>query len=77
MMQKHGFKIGEGLGKQSQGIKTPLTIKKLTDSSCKIELSELSLANFVTFEQSAENALKAFKIEKSPVIALKIALMLH
>jgi hypothetical protein len=48
MMQKHGFKIGEGLGKQSQGIKTPLTIKKLTDSSCRIEPSALSLANFVT-----------------------------
>lgn len=49
MMQKYGFKVGEGLGKQSQGIKTPLTIKKLTDSSCKIEPSELSLANFITF----------------------------
>jgi hypothetical protein len=36
MMQKQGYKIGEGLGKLSQGIKTPLTIKKLTDSSCKI-----------------------------------------
>ena len=36
MMQKFGFKVGEGLGKQSQGIRTPLTIKKLTDSSCKI-----------------------------------------
>jgi hypothetical protein len=53
MMQKQGFKIGEGLGKQSQGIRTPLTIKKLTDSSCRIEPSVFSLANFVTLEQSA------------------------
>lgn len=48
MMQKFGYKIGDGLGKLNQGIKTPLTIKKLTDSSCRIELSSLSLANFVT-----------------------------
>lgn len=62
MMQKFGFKVGDGLGKQSQGIKTPLTIKKMTDSSCKIEPSALSLANFITVEQSGENALKAHKI---------------
>ncbi len=28
MMQKFGYKIGEGLGKQGQGIKTPLIVKK-------------------------------------------------
>ena len=48
MMQKQGFRVGEGLGKQSQGIRTPLTIKKITDSSCKIEPSSISLANFVS-----------------------------
>lgn len=36
MMQKHGYRIGEGLGKNSQGITTPLTIKKTTDVSCII-----------------------------------------
>ena len=36
MMQKHGYRIGEGLGKNSQGITTPLTIKKTTDNSCII-----------------------------------------
>lgn len=65
------------MGKQSQGIKTPLTIKKLTDSSCKIEPSAISLANFVTVEQSAENALMAFKIAKSSVIALRISMKLN
>ena len=33
MMQKFGYKVGQGLGKQSQGIKTPLIVKKKTDSS--------------------------------------------
>ena len=28
MMQKFGYRVGEGLGKQSQGIKTPLVVKK-------------------------------------------------
>lgn len=35
-MQKYGFKVGEGLGKNSQGIQAPLIAKKVTDSSCKI-----------------------------------------
>jgi hypothetical protein len=33
MMQKFGYKVGEGLGKQGQGIKTPLIVKKVNDSS--------------------------------------------
>jgi hypothetical protein len=46
-MQKLGYKVGEGLGKQSQGIKTPLTIKKTTDSSCTIEQSSISLNQMI------------------------------
>ena len=33
MMQKFGYKVGEGLGKQSQGIKTPLVVKKTNEST--------------------------------------------
>lgn len=47
-MQKLGFKIGDGLGKNNQGIKTPLTIKKMTDSSCIIQPSMISLQTFIT-----------------------------
>ncbi len=43
MMQKFGFKVGDGLGKQSQGIKTPLIVKKTTDSSGIIEQSSIPL----------------------------------
>ena len=49
-MQKYGYKIGEGLGKNSQGITTPLTIKKTTDSSCIIEPSSISIVNFISAE---------------------------
>lgn len=43
MMQKFGYKVGEGLGKQGQGIKTPLIVKKVNDSSGIIEQSNISL----------------------------------
>lgn len=46
MMQKFGFKVGEGLGKQSQGIRTPLIVRKTTDSSGVIEQSNIPL-NFL------------------------------
>lgn len=46
-MQKLGYKVGEGLGKQSQGIRTPLTIKKTTDTSCKIEQSSITLNQMI------------------------------
>jgi hypothetical protein len=47
MMQKFGYKVGTGLGKQSQGITTPLTIKKTTDSSCVIEQSSINLNQLI------------------------------
>lgn len=48
IMQKFGYKVGDGLGKKSQGIRTPLTIKKLTDSICIIEPSTVPLTSFIT-----------------------------
>ena len=53
MMQRYGYRVGEGLGKNCQGITTPLTIKKTTDNSCIIEPSSLSLVNFMTAEEAA------------------------
>lgn len=47
MMQKFGYKVGTGLGKQSQGITTPLTIKKTTDTSCIIEQSSINLNQLI------------------------------
>jgi hypothetical protein len=47
MMQKFGYKVGTGLGKQSQGIVTPLTIKKMTDTSCVIEQSSINLNQII------------------------------
>jgi hypothetical protein len=47
MMQKFGYKVGAGLGKQSQGITTPLTIKKTTDSSCIIQQSSIELNQII------------------------------
>lgn len=43
-MQKYGFKIGEGLGKNSSGITTPLVIKKTTDTTCVVVQSTKSMA---------------------------------
>lgn len=77
MMQKFGYKVGEGLGKDAQGIRTPLTIKKITNSSCTIEPSSMPWTNFITKEQAAENALLAFKIETSPVVVLLMQLKLE
>lgn len=53
IMQKYGFKVGEGLGRNNQGIQAPLIAKKVTDSSCKIEQSGISLARFIKPEKSA------------------------
>jgi|JI61114C2RNA_FD_contig_21_6235531_length_599_multi_2_in_0_out_0_1 hypothetical protein len=47
MMQKFGYKVGTGLGKQSQGITTPLTIKKTTDTSCIIEQSSINMNQLI------------------------------
>ncbi len=67
-MQKFGYKVGTGLGKQSQGIKTPLTIKKTTDSSCTIEQSSINLSQLIRPEISARNALIAHGITQTEVI---------
>jgi len=47
MMQKFGYKVGTGLGKQSQGIKTPLTIKKTTETSCVIQQSGINMNQII------------------------------
>ena len=47
MMQKFGYKVGTGLGKQSQGITTPLTITKTTDNSCIIQKSNIELDQLI------------------------------
>jgi len=62
MMQKFGYKVGEGLGKQSQGIKTPLIVRKTTDSSGIIEQSNISLNFLISPEIGAKNALTAHGI---------------
>ena len=71
-MQKYGFKVGQGLGKNAQGLQTPLIAKKVTDSSCIIQPSVLSLTRYISPQHSAENPLKAFKVEKSRVIVLVV-----
>lgn len=68
MMQKFGYKVGTGLGKQSQGITTPLTIKKTTDSSCVIEQSSINLNQLIKPEILARNALLAHHVTATEVI---------
>lgn len=70
MMQKFGFKVGEGLGKQSQGIRTPLIVRKTTDSSGVIEQSNIPLDFLISRELSARNALAARGVESSEVLVL-------
>ena len=65
MMQKFGYKVGQGLGRQSQGIKTPLIVRKTTDSSGIIELSSIPLNFLINPQLSAKSALSAHKIEPS------------
>lgn len=67
-MQKFGYKVGAGLGKQLQGITTPLTITKTTDSSCIIQQSSINLNQLIKPEVSARNAIAAHKVEITPVI---------
>ena len=77
MMQKFGYKVGEGLGKQSQGIRTPLSVRKTTDSAGIIELSNIPLNFLITREVSAKNALAAHGIEVSEVVVLVGALTMQ
>lgn len=69
-MQKFGYKVGEGLGKNKQGITTPLTIKKTTESSCIILPSAIPMNYVVPKEVSAKTALDAFQIQVTKVIVL-------
>lgn len=69
-MQKFGYKVGEGLGKQGQGIKTPLIVKKVNDTSGVIEQSNISLNYLIPPEVSARNALAAHGVETSSVVVL-------
>lgn len=62
MMQKFGYKVGEGLGKQGQGIRTPLIVRKTTDSSGIIEQSTIPLNYLIPPEVSAKNALAAHSV---------------
>ena len=70
MMQKFGFKVGSGLGRQGQGIKTPLIVKKTNDTSGVITPSEISLNALIPHETSCKNALTAHNVEVSRVIVL-------
>lgn len=70
MMQKFGYKVGEGLGKQGQGIKTPLIVKKTNDVSGVIEQSSISLNQLISPEVSAKNALCAHNVEIEKCIAI-------
>lgn len=70
MMQKFGYKVGEGLGKQGQGIKTPLIVKKVNDTSGVIEQSNISLNYLIPPEVSARNALAAHGVEADSVVVL-------
>lgn len=69
-MQKFGYKVGEGLGKQGQGIKTPLIVKKTNDVSGVIEQSSISLNQLISPEVSAKNALCAHNVEIEKCIAI-------
>ena len=77
MMQKFGYKVGEGLGKQSQGIRTPLIVRKTTDSAGVIELSNIPLNYLITREVSAKNALTAHGVEVTEVVVLVGALTMQ
>ena len=62
MMQKLGYKVGEGLGKQGQGIKTPLIVRKTNDSTGIIEQSSITLNHLISREATARNALSAYRV---------------
>jgi hypothetical protein len=70
MMQKFGYKVGEGLGKQGQGIKTPLIVKKVNDSSGIIEQSNISLNYLISPEVAAKNALAAHNVNVETVFVI-------
>ena len=77
MMQKYGYKVGDGLGKNKQGITTPLTIKKTTESSCIIMPSSIPMNYVVPKDVSARTALESFHIDLSPVIVLNNILTIY
>lgn len=46
-MERFGFRLGQGLGKKSQGITAPLIAKKTTDSVGVIKVSELDMTRLL------------------------------
>jgi splicing factor 45 len=43
MMQKYGFRVGEGLGRNSQGMTTPLIAQKTSDTTGVIRASTIEM----------------------------------
>ena len=75
MMQKCGYRVGEGLGKQGQGIRTPLIVRKTTDSSGIIEQSSIPLSYFIPPELTAKNALSAHGITPDSQVLVLVGLL--
>ena len=48
MMQKYGFRVGEGLGKNSQGMTTPLIAQKTSDNIGVIKASAIEMDRILT-----------------------------
>lgn len=63
MMQKFGYRVGEGLGREGQGIRTPLIVRKTNDSSGIIEQSNIPLSYLIRPDVSARNALSVHNIQ--------------
>ena len=50
MMKKQGYKLGSGLGKNEQGIKTPLIAHKTGSNAAIIKNSEIELEDLIEEE---------------------------
>ena len=50
MMQKQGYTLGAGLGKNEQGIKTPLVAQKTGSNSAIIKNSEIGMMDLIDEE---------------------------
>ena len=70
MMQKFGYKVGDGLGAQGQGIRTPLVVRKTTDSAGVIEQSSIALNQLISPETTARNALAAKGVTLTTVLVI-------
>ena len=47
MMEKQGWRFGAGLGKNQQGIKTPLIAQKTNSNSAIIKTSDIPINEFI------------------------------